>query len=108
MSTKTNPSTTSALSNASLSAEVIMQAINKECGAESINILGSKRAVKMPARPTGTLSVDMMIGIGGLPVGRVTEIYGPESSGKTTFCLNLIAEAQRSGGMAAFIDVEHA
>ena len=70
--------------------------------------LGSHEAEEVPAIPTGALSLDIAVGVGGIPVGRVTEIYGPESSGKTTLALHIIAEAQKRGGTAAFIDAEHA
>ena len=70
--------------------------------------LGSGSQMKVETISTGSLSVDLALGVGGLPRGRICEIYGPESSGKTTLCLNVIAEAQRQGGIAAFIDVEHA
>ena len=70
--------------------------------------LGSREKVDVPAIPTGSLSLDAALGVGGVPRGRVIEIFGPESSGKTTLALHVIAEAQRRGGMAAFIDAEHA
>jgi recombination protein RecA len=70
--------------------------------------LGSREKVDIPAIPTGSLSLDAALGVGGMPRGRVVEIYGPESSGKTTLALHVIAEAQKRGGMAAFIDAEHA
>jgi recombination protein RecA len=70
--------------------------------------LGEAADMRVEAIPTGSLSLDLALGVGGLPRGRVTEIYGPESSGKTTICLHVIAEAQRLGGTCAFVDVEHA
>lgn len=70
--------------------------------------LGQNPAMQIDAISTGSLTLDMALGIGGLPRGRITEIYGPESSGKTTLALHCIAEAQKAGGTAAFIDVEHA
>ncbi len=70
--------------------------------------LGDSSKVEIPVIPTGCPSIDLALGVGGLPKGRIAEIYGPESSGKTTLCLALIAEAQRAGGNAVFIDVEHA
>jgi recombination protein RecA len=70
--------------------------------------LSDERVVDVPAIPTGSLGLDMALGIGGLPRGRIVEIYGPESSGKTTLTMHCIAEAQKSGGIAAFIDAEHA
>jgi len=70
--------------------------------------LGEAERTKIAAIPTGSLSLDLALGIGGVPRGRITEIYGPESSGKTTICQHIIAEAQKMGGIAAFVDVEHA
>jgi recombination protein RecA len=70
--------------------------------------LGSNHKMKVETLSTGSLALDLALGVGGLPKGRIVEIYGPESSGKTTFCLSVIAEAQKQGGLAAFIDVEHA
>jgi recombination protein RecA len=70
--------------------------------------LGSNARMKVETLSTGSLAVDLALGVGGLPKGRIIEIYGPESSGKTTFCLSVISEAQKRGGLAAFIDVEHA
>jgi len=85
-----------------------MYQIDKQFGKGSIMRLGSHRPEEVPAIPTGALSLDIAVGVGGIPVGRVTEIYGPESSGKTTLALHIIAEAQKRGGTAAFIDAEHA
>ncbi|MFC1837430.1 ATPase domain-containing protein, partial [Thermodesulfobacteriota bacterium] len=85
-----------------------MYQIEKQFGKGSIMRLGSHQAEEVPAIPTGALSLDIAVGVGGIPVGRVTEIYGPESSGKTTLALHVIAEAQKRGGTAAFIDAEHA
>jgi recombination protein RecA len=85
-----------------------MYQIEKQFGKGSIMRLGSHEAIEVPAIPTGALSLDIAVGVGGIPVGRVTEIYGPESSGKTTLALHVIAEAQKRGGTAAFIDAEHA
>ncbi len=82
--------------------------IDKQFGKGSIMRLGSRESVDVPAIPTGALSLDAALGVGGMPRGRVVEIYGPESSGKTTLALHVIAEAQRRGGMAAFVDAEHA
>ncbi|UCD65598.1 MAG: recombinase RecA [Deltaproteobacteria bacterium] len=85
-----------------------MYQIEKQFGKGSIMRLGSHEAEEVPAIPTGAMSLDIAVGVGGIPVGRVTEIYGPESSGKTTLALHIIAEAQKRGGTAAFIDAEHA
>src|ERR671916_210962 len=83
--------------------------IEKQFGKGSIMRLGQKSAIApIEAISTGSISIDYALGIGGLPRGRVTEIYGPESSGKTTLALQVIAEAQKTGGMAAFVDAEHA
>ena len=82
--------------------------IEKNCGKGSIMRLGMDTRVKVDAISTGAINLDAAIGIGGIPRGRVTEIYGPESSGKTTLCLHVVANAQRAGGVAAFIDAEHA
>jgi len=82
--------------------------IEKEHGKGSIMRLNDKKVVSIEAIPTGCMSLDAAIGVGGIPRGRIIEIYGPESSGKTTVCLHVIAEAQKNGGLAAFIDTEHA
>ncbi len=83
--------------------------IEKNCGKGSIMRMGNQAArVRVESIPTGAINLDAAIGIGGVPRGRVTEIYGPESSGKTTLCLHVVANAQRNGGVAAFIDAEHA
>ena len=83
--------------------------IEKNCGKGSIMKMGSESArVRIDSIPTGALNLDAAIGVGGIPRWRVTEIYGPESSGKTTLCLHVVANAQRAGGVAAYIDAEHA
>lgn len=88
--------------------DLAVSSITKQFGEGSIMRLGSNTKMKVETLSTGSLAIDLMLGVGGLPKGRIIEIYGPESSGKTTFCLSVIAEAQRQGGLAAFIDVEHA
>jgi recombination protein RecA len=88
--------------------EAALAQIDKQFGKGSIMRLGSREKVDVPAIPTGSLSLDAALGVGGVPRGRVIEIFGPESSGKTTLALHVIAEAQRRGGMAAFVDAEHA
>ncbi|MFH0789266.1 MAG: recombinase RecA [Pseudomonadota bacterium] len=89
--------------------EMAMSQIEKQFGKGSIMRLGAEAlAADVPFIPTGSLSLDIATGIGGIPRGRITEIFGPESSGKTTLALHIIAEAQKRGGMAAFIDAEHA
>ncbi|MCW5210693.1 AAA family ATPase, partial [Desulfobulbus sp. N3] len=82
--------------------------IERQFGKGAIMRLGEHERENIPAISTGTLGIDIALGVGGLPRGRMTEIYGPESSGKTTLALHVIAEAQRAGGNAAFIDAEHA
>jgi recombination protein RecA len=82
--------------------------MDKQFGKGSVLMLGSRAALPVEVIPTGSIAVDNALGVGGLPRGRVVEIFGPESSGKTTLALHVIAEAQRAGGVAAFIDAEHA
>ena len=82
--------------------------IERQFGAGTVMRMGDKEHVKIPAIPTGSLGLDIALGIGGLPRGRIVEIYGPESSGKTTLTLEVIAQCQKLGGTAAFIDAEHA
>jgi recombination protein RecA len=94
--------------NRKSSVENAVNQIHRQFGKGSIMRLGSQEAELVPAIPTGALSLDIALGVGGLPRGRVTEIYGPEASGKTTLALHAIAEAQKRGGQAAFIDAEHA
>ena len=88
--------------------EVAMSQIEKQFGKGSVMKLGEFKAMEVEAIPTGALSLDIALGIGGVPRGRIIEVFGPESSGKTTLALHVIAEAQKLGGEAAFIDAEHA
>ena len=89
--------------------DAAISSITKAYGEGSIMRLGDARAkVKIDVIPTGALGLDLALGVGGIPRGRVVEIYGPESSGKTTLMLHVIANAQKAGGLAAFIDAEHA
>ncbi len=88
--------------------ELALGKIEKDFGKGSLMRLGDKPEDKIPVIPTGALSLDVALGIGGVPRGRIIEIYGAESSGKTTIALHIIAEAQKMGGVAAFIDAEHA
>ena len=88
--------------------ETAMQQIEKMYGKGSIMRYGAESALNVEAIPTGSLSLDLALGIGGLPRGRIVEIYGPESSGKTTLALHVLAEAQKMGGEVAFVDAEHA
>ena len=88
--------------------ETAMAQIEKAYGKGSIMRLGDNADIVVEAIPTGSLSLDLALGIGGVPRGRIIEIYGPESSGKTTLALHIVAEAQKRGGEVAFIDAEHA
>jgi len=88
--------------------EASISQINENFGKGSVMKLGQKAAMNIEAISTGSLSLDLALGIGGLPKGRVVEIYGPESSGKTTLALQVVAEAQKNGGICAFVDAEHA
>ena len=88
--------------------EGAIKQIEKKYGAGAVMRLGQTKTLNVAAIPTGSMMLDMALGIGGVPRGRIVEIYGPESSGKTTVALSVIAQAQKSGGEAAFIDVEHA
>lgn len=88
--------------------DLAISGINKQFGSGAIMRLGETTKMEIDVISTGSIAIDLALGIGGLPRGRVCEIYGPESSGKTTFCLSVIAQAQKQGGNAVFIDVEHA
>jgi recombination protein RecA len=88
--------------------KIALEQIEKQHGKGSVMRLGEGPILAVDVIPTGSISLDAALGIGGIPRGRVTEIFGPESSGKTTLCLHIIAEAQRTGGTCAFIDAEHA
>ena len=88
--------------------KAVMDKIEKDFGKGSIMRMSSETVNDIPVIPTGSITLDMALGVGGYPKGRVVEIYGPESSGKTTLAIHAIAEAQKAGGIAAFIDAEHA
>lgn len=90
------------------SLQIAIDQIEKSHGKGSIMRLGNGVVTKIDSISTGSISLDAALGVGGIPRGRISEIYGPESSGKTTICLHVIAEAQKNGGLAAFIDTEHA
>ncbi len=90
------------------SLETAISSIEKQFGKGAVMRLGSSRHLQVEAIPTGSLSLDYALGVGGMPRGRIVEIFGPESSGKTTVALHVVAQAQKMGGQAAFIDVEHA
>ncbi|MBU2633195.1 recombinase RecA, partial [Patescibacteria group bacterium] len=87
---------------------VVLEGIKSKYGEGAIMKLGDARRVDVDAIPTGSISLDAALGVGGVPRGRIIEIYGPESSGKTTLALHVVAEAQKKGGLCAFIDAEHA
>ncbi|MBA2385483.1 MAG: recombinase RecA, partial [Acidimicrobiia bacterium] len=88
--------------------DMALAQIDKQFGKGSIMRMGERTTMGIEIVPTGALSLDLALGIGGLPRGRVTEIYGPESSGKSTLAMHVVAEAQRNGGVCAYIDAEHA
>ena len=88
--------------------EMALAQIDKQFGKGSIMRMGEKGTMAIEAVPTGALSLDLALGVGGLPRGRVVEIYGPESSGKSTLAMHVVAEAQRNGGICAYVDAEHA
>jgi len=92
----------------SKAADVAMTQIERQFGKGAIMRLGERTKVNVDVIPSGSVSLDAALGIGGLPRGRIVEIYGPEASGKTTLALHVIAEAQKTGGLAAFVDAEHA
>lgn len=88
--------------------EVALHQIEKQYGKGSVMRLGEATPVNISVIPTGSIALDIALGVGGVPRGRIVEVYGPESSGKTTLCMHVIAQAQKAGGIAAFIDAEHA
>ena len=88
--------------------EMAMSQIDKQFGKGSVMRMGERTNMDVEAISTGALSLDVALGVGGLPRGRVVEIYGPESSGKSTLAMHVVAEAQRNGGICAYIDAEHA
>ncbi len=99
---------TAGLTEREKAIELALTQIERRFGKGAIMKLGDAAKVQIEAIPTGSVALDLALGIGGIPRGRITEIYGPESSGKTTLCLHVIANAQRAGGYAAFVDAEHA
>jgi recombination protein RecA len=109
MATKTEDKTEDKLTIArNKNLELAIQQIAKDYGDGAIMRLGDDKIVDIEVIPTGNILIDRALGVGGFPRGRVVEVYGPESSGKTTLTLTVIAQAQKRGGLAAFIDVEHA
>jgi recombination protein RecA len=105
---RNGPNPEKALVERGRAVDAAILAIEKQFGRGSIMKLGSAERQAVDSIPTGSIALDLALGVGGVPRGRITEIFGPESSGKTTVCQHVIAEAQRRGGIAAFIDVEHA
>ena len=106
--TKSSSKSSKELSGKSKAIDVAVQQIEKQFGKGSIMKFGSKEKIDIDVIPTGALSLDIALGIGGVPKGRIIEIYGPESSGKTTLAMHILAEAQKQGEAVAFIDAEHA
>ena len=94
--------------NKEAALEAALSQIERQFGKGSIMKLGDSSIAAVETIPTGSLALDLALGVGGMPRGRVVEIYGPESSGKTTVALHIVAQAQKAGGIAAFIDAEHA
>src|SRR5512134_951334 len=88
--------------------DIALASILKAHGDGAVMRLGEATHLNVDVIPTGSLALDIALGVGGIPRGRITEIYGPESSGKTTLCQHIVAETQRLGGMAAYVDMEHA
>ena len=105
---KKSTQTTAPVNDKKAAIETLMARIERECGKGAIMRLGENSQLNVSAVSTGSLALDFALGVGGIPRGRITEIFGPESSGKTTIALHVIAEVQKQGGVAAFIDAEHA
>ncbi len=103
-----NTTTSAATSEREKALELALTQIERRFGKGAIMKLGEAAKIHVESIPTGSISLDLALGVGGVPRGRITEIYGPESSGKTTLCQHIIANAQRAGGYAAFVDAEHA
>lgn len=108
MAVKDKETETSSLDERSKALKLAIEKIEKDFGKGSIMKLGDKATVNVDAIPTGALALDVALGIGGIPRGRIIEIYGPESSGKTTLAQHIVAECQKRGGIAAYVDAEHA
>ncbi|MEK7515634.1 MAG: ATPase domain-containing protein, partial [Patescibacteria group bacterium] len=105
---KTVTAATADKSERQKSIDQALKEIRTKFGDESITTFGAGAPQKIPVIPTGSIGLDAALGVGGLPRGRIIEIFGPESSGKTTLALHVVAEAQKAGGIAAFVDAEHA
>jgi len=108
MATKNETAVSPVVNARNRDLDMVLQTIAKEYGEGAIMRLGDSKKMAVEVIPTGNILIDRALGVGGFPRGRVVEVFGPESSGKTTLTLTLIAQAQRLGGLAAFIDVEHA
>lgn len=108
MAVKEKTETKEVSSDREKALKLAIEKIEKDFGKGSIMKLGDKPSVSVEAIPTGSLDLDIALGIGGIPRGRIIEIYGPESSGKTTLAQHIVAECQKNGGIAAFVDAEHA
>ena len=108
MDARNGTTTDKAVAERGRAVDAAILSIEKQFGRGSIMKLGSAERQSVDFVPTGSIALDLALGVGGIPRGRITEIFGPESSGKTTVCQHVIAEAQKRGGIAAFIDVEHA
>src|SRR6266702_6630565 len=108
MGDRSNSAVPTATSGREKAIDLALQQIERRFGKGAIMKLGEVAKVQVEVISTGSIALDMALGVGGIPRGRVTEIYGPEASGKTTLCQHIIANAQRAGGYAAFIDAEHA
>jgi len=108
MNRKNTPSSSNQDDSRNIALEKALGDITKRYGDGSIMRLGEAHKLMVEAIPTGSLSLDIALGVGGIPRGRITEVYGPESSGKTTICQHIVAEAQKLGGTCAYIDMEHA
>lgn len=108
MADRSSSTATAGMSEREKAIDQALQQIERRFGKGSIMKLGEAARVQVEVIPTGSVALDVALGVGGIPRGRITEIYGPESSGKTTLCQHIIANAQRAGGYAAFIDAEHA
>ncbi len=103
-----NGTTNAAMTEREKAIDLALAQIERRFGKGAIMKLGEAAKVQVEAIPTGSIALDLALGVGGIPRGRITEIYGPESSGKTTLCQHIIANVQRAGGYAAFVDAEHA
>src|SRR5579859_1513188 len=104
----TTATATAGMTEREKAIDLALTGIERRFGKGSIMKLGDAAKVQIDVIPTGSVALDLALGVGGVPRGRITEIYGPESSGKTTLCYHIIGNAQRNGGVAAFIDAEHA